>query len=35
MGRREIMMEEITQALARGTGDKEVGVHRRTPGSVH
>jgi hypothetical protein len=35
MGKREIKVEEITQALAKGTGDEEVGVHRRTEGPVH
>jgi hypothetical protein len=31
---REIMVEEITQALAKGTGDEEDGVDRRTQGPV-
>jgi hypothetical protein len=31
----EIKMEEITQALAKGTGDEEVGVGRKTQGLVH
>jgi hypothetical protein len=29
---REIMVEEITQALAKGTGYEEVGLDRRTQG---
>jgi hypothetical protein len=32
MGRREIMVKEITQALDTGTGDEEVSVGRRTQG---
>jgi hypothetical protein len=32
---REVMVEEITQALPKGTGDEEVGVDRRTQGPVH
>jgi hypothetical protein len=32
MGRREIMVREITQALTKGTGDEEVSVGRRTQG---
>jgi hypothetical protein len=35
MERREITLEEITQALANGTDDEEVGVNRRTQGPVH
>jgi hypothetical protein len=32
---REVMVEEITQAMAKGTGDDEVGVDRRTQGPIH
>jgi hypothetical protein len=35
MGRREITVEEITQALAKGPGDEEVGLGRKTQGPVH
>jgi hypothetical protein len=35
MERREIMVEEITQALAKGSVDAEVDVDRRTQGLVH
>jgi hypothetical protein len=34
-GEEEITVEEITQALAKGTGEEEVGVDRRTQGPVH